>query len=116
MSINLSTNGQTGQSATVVSGEVKCFLTGRTLPAEDAYWAPPLVTARDLVGALVTNLFRTPSNLGHVLFDEQPNVPYHPEARQQLASRRTAEQLKLLLILLLVAVVIFVPVFMLAMS
>lgn len=111
MSVQMTSHGQANQSPAVVSGEVTCALTGRAMSAEEAYWAPPLITARELVTAVVTNAVRTPSNLGHVLFEEQPNVPYHPEARQLLASRRTAEQLKLLLILLAVAAVIVVPLF-----
>jgi hypothetical protein len=111
MSVQMTSSGQASDAPTVVSGEVTCALTGRTLRAEEAYWAPPLITARQLVTSLVSNVLRTPGNLGHVLFEEQPNVPYHPEARQLLASRRTAEQLKLLLILLAVAAVIVVPLF-----
>ncbi|MBC8075132.1 MAG: hypothetical protein H7Y32_03575 [Chloroflexales bacterium] len=107
----MTSQGQVDPSPTVVSGEVTCALTGKPMQAEEAYWAPPLITARSLVSAVVKNAVRTPSNLGHVLFEEQPNVPYHPEARQLLASRRTAEQLKLLLILLAVAAVIVLPLF-----
>jgi hypothetical protein len=111
MSVQMTSPGKATDTPSVVSGEVTCALTGRTLRAEEAYWAPPVITARQLVTALVSNAVRTPSNLGHVLFEEQPNVPYHPEARQLLASRRTAEQLKLLLILLAVAAIIVVPLF-----
>ena len=112
----ITSSGHGDTQPTMVSGDVRCALTGKTLPADEAYWAPPLVTARTLVSTIISNLVRTPSNLGHVLFDEQPNVPYHPEARDQLAARRTAEQLKLLLILLLVAAVIVVPIVLLAMN
>ena len=111
MSVQMTSQGQANPSPTVVSGEVTCALTGKTLRSEEAYWAPPLITAQSLVSSVMKNLVRTPSNLGHVLFEEQPNVPYHPEARQLLASRRTAEQLKLLLILLAVAAVLVVPLF-----
>lgn len=116
MSMHTTTGGQGVKQPLVVSGEVRCALTGKTLRAEDAYWAPPLITARDLIGAVATNLLRTPSNLGHMLFDEQPNVPYDPEARELLASRRTAEQFKLLAVLLLIAALIIVPIALLAMG
>src|SRR5690349_20135769 len=115
MSINISTNAQGNQSPLVVSGEVHCAFTGKTLRAEDAYWAPPIITARELISAVSTNLVRTPSNLGHILFEEQPNVPYYPEARQLLASRRSFEQAKLLGVLLLIAALIVVPILLLTM-
>jgi hypothetical protein len=72
------------------------------------------VTARDLVGAIFSNLLHTPGNLSQVLFAEQPNVPYAQDARDLLAQRRSAEQLKLLLGLLVVVAVIVVPILMLA--
>src|SRR5207247_10956058 len=58
------------------------ILTGVPVSAEEAYWAPPLVTARELVTTIVSNLLRTPGNLGHALFAEQPNVPYAQEDRK----------------------------------
>lgn len=94
----------------VVRNELRCALTGRTLTPDEAYWAPPLVTARELIGTLARTLFTNPSNLGHLLMAEQPNVPYAPEARPQLASRRSAEQLKLLGLLMLIAALIIVPI------
>lgn len=96
---------------TQVNGELRCALTGQVISADEAYWAPPLVTARELISSVAVTALRTPSNLGHILFEEQSNVPYAPEARQELGSRRSAEQLKLLLFLLLVAALIFVPIF-----
>ncbi|GEM_PF-438083 len=105
-----------GEPQNRVSGELRCALTGKPITAEEAYWAPPLVTAKELIGTLATTAVRAPGNLGHILFDEQPNVPYAPEARQQLGSRRSVEQLKLLLFVLLIAAVIFAPIYMLAMG
>lgn len=90
---------------------LRCHLTGKEISTEEAYWAPPLITTQQLVTTIFTNLVRTPSNLGHVLFDEQPDVPYAPDAREELASRRTMEQLKLLLLLLLIVALIAVPAF-----
>jgi hypothetical protein len=52
--------------------------------------------------------------LGQILFAEQPYVPYAPEAREQLAARRSAEQLKLLVGLLVVIAVIAAPFVLLA--
>ncbi len=117
MSVELSNpSANQSQASTRVDGELRCALTGKPIKAEEAYWAPPLITARQLVSTIVTTALRTPGNLGHILFDEQPNVPYANDAREQLASRRTTEQIKLLLLLLLVAAVILVPIFLLALG
>lgn len=94
----------------VVSGEIRCALTGRPLTPEEAYWAPPLITTGQLVTTLFQTLLTAPGNLGQVLLGEQPNVPYAPEARQQLANRRSAEQLKLLALLLVLATLLIVPI------
>ena len=112
----LATNSAPGQSTTVVDEQLFCALTGKPISADTAYWAPPLVTARDLVTAVVSNLFRSPANLGYILFAEQPNVPYAPEARAQLAGQRSAEQLKLLVGLLLLVALIAAPILLLTMS
>jgi hypothetical protein len=105
----------TGQSAAVVNEQLFCALTGKPIRAEEAYWAPPLVTARDLVLTIVSTVFRTPGNLGHILFAEQPNVPYAQDVREQLAARRSAEQLKLLVGLLFAVAVIAAPILLLVM-
>lgn len=101
-----------GKGATQIDGEVRCALTGRPLRPEEAYWAPPLVTTGDLVATVWRTLISTPGNLGHVLMSEQPNVPYAPEARQELARRRSAEQIKLLGLLLLIAAALIIPIVM----
>lgn len=97
----------------VVSGELRCALTGRALSPEEAYWAPPLVTARELITTLLTTLLRSPGALGQVLLGEQPNVPFAPEAREQLGARRTAEQLKLIGLILVVGAVLVAPILLL---
>ncbi len=97
----------------VVSGELRCALTGRPLSPEEAYWAPPVITTRQLVTTICQTMITAPGNLGQILLGELPNVPYAPEARQQLAGRRSAEQLKLLLVLLLVAALLIIPIVML---
>ncbi len=99
----------------VVHEQLFCALTGKPVSAEEAYWAPPLVTARELITAVARGAMRSPGTLGHVLFDEQANVPYAPDAREQLAARRSAEQLKLLVGLLLVIALLVVPIVMLTM-
>ena len=101
---------------TIVQEQLYCALTGVPVSAEDAYWAPPLVTARQLVTTIFSNLFRTPGNLGFILFAEQPNVPYALEAREQLAARRSAEQLKLLVGLLVLVALVAVPILLLTMG
>ena len=95
---------------TVVEDRLVCALTGKPISAAEAYWAPPLVTARELVATVLNNLLRSPGNLGQVLLAEQPNVPYAQEAREQLASRRSAEQLKLLVGLLVLVALIAAPI------
>jgi hypothetical protein len=105
----------TNQSPTVVEEQLFCALTGKPISAEEAYWAPPLVTTRQLVTTILRTLTRSPGNLGYVLLAEQPNVPYAQDAREQLAARRSAEQLKLLLGLLLVVALIATPILLLTM-
>ncbi len=103
------------ENAAQVDGELHCALTGKVVTPSEAYWAPPLITAGELFSTILTTARRAPGNLGSVLFDEQANVPYHPEARETLASRRTVEQLKLMAVLLLIAIVIIVPILLIAM-
>jgi hypothetical protein len=110
------TAGPAGQDKAVVQEQLFCALTGKPISREAAYWAPPLVTARDLVTTILSNLFRTPGNLGGILFAVQPNVPYAQEAREQLAARRSAEQLKLLVGLLFLVALIAAPILFLTMS
>lgn len=101
---------QPAPEPTVVSGELRCALTGRTLTPDEAYWAPPLITARELIGTTLRTLVSAPGNLGNVLTAELPNVPYAPEARAELGNRRSVEQLKLLGLLLLIAALLIVPI------
>jgi hypothetical protein len=87
---------QPAETERPTEGTVTCALTGKEIDAKDAYWAPPLITAWQLVSTVGNTFVKAPGNLGHILFEELPEVPYDPEAREELASRRTAEQLKLL--------------------
>ena len=99
----------------IIHEQLYCALTGVPVSAEDAYWAPPLVTFRQLVTAITQGLAHSPGTLGTILFAEQPNVPYAPAAREQLAARRSAEQIKLLVGLLVVIALIAAPILLLAM-
>jgi hypothetical protein len=99
----------------VVEEQLYCALTGKPVSAAEAYWAPPLITARDLIGTVLRVGTRAPGTLGQLLFDEQPNVPYAPDARDLLAARRSSEQLKLLVGLLLVIALIAAPIVLLSM-
>lgn len=82
-------------------------LSGKVISNPDeAYWAPPLITMSDLFGSIGSTLKKNPGSLMTVLFAEQPDVPYAPDEREELASRRTTEQLKFLGLLLLIVVVI----------
>lgn len=103
------------QNSAPVDQQLHCALTGRPIGADEAYWAPPLITARLLITTIVGTALRTPSNLGYVLFAEQPDVPYAPDVQGQLAARRSAEQLKLLLGLLLALALILAPIAFIAM-
>jgi hypothetical protein len=105
-----STTSSSAADPTVVSSDLRCALTGRPLSPEEAYWAPPLITARELIETTMRTLFSAPSNLGAVLTAEQPNVPFAPEARPQLANRRSVEQLKLLALLMLIAALLIAPI------
>ncbi|HNP72249.1 MAG TPA: hypothetical protein PLO33_09475 [Kouleothrix sp.] len=99
----------------VIEEQLFCSLSGKPISADTAYWAPPFVTASQLVRAIVDGMLHSPGTLSSVLFDEQPNVPYDPALREQLAARRSAEQLKLLVGLLAVIALIAVPIVLLAM-
>ena len=93
-----------------IDSEIRCALTGRSLRPDEAYWAPPLVTVSTLVSTVWKTLTTTPGNLGEILMSEQPNVAYAPEARQELARRRSTEQIKLLGLLLLIAAALIIPI------
>lgn len=114
MPAQLTSQPTSGAEPAVVSGELRCALTGRPLSPDEAYWAPPVVTARQLITTVAQTLFTAPGNLGQILLGDLPNVPYAPEARPRLASRRTAEQLKLLMVLLVLAALLVIPIVMLA--
>jgi hypothetical protein len=106
---------QPANHAVVIEEQLRCALTGKPISADTAYWAPPLVTASELVSTIVRGVLHSPGTLSQVLLAEQPNVPYDPAVRAQLAARRSSEQVKLLVGLLLAIAVIVVPILFLAM-
>ena len=112
MSIQLS-DVPIDNSPMVVQGELRCALTGKVISMEEAYWAPPLITTRELISTILVTAMRAPKNLGFILFTEPENVPYAADARDQLAKRRTMEQLKLLIFLLMIATLIFTSLYVL---
>jgi hypothetical protein len=114
--IDTPTHTSPAPATTVVDEQLYCALTGKPISHHEAYWAPPLVTARDLVAAIGTAIFRAPDTLGHVLLGEQPNVPYASDARDLLAKRRSQEQLKLLVGMLVLAALIAAPILYIAFS
>ena len=105
----------THEQPKIVEEQLFCSLTGKPISREEAYWAPPLITAKQLVTTIVTTLVRSPGSLGEVLLAEQPNVPYAQDARDLLASRRSTEQMKLLLGLLVIIALIVAPIILLTM-
>lgn len=104
------TDGRPGETTT--APPLRCALTGEEISADEAYWAPPLVTVGDLTRAVVTNI-RSPGALGQILMGDVQDVPYSPGAREELARRRSMEQIKLLGVLLLILAVIAVLIFVL---
>lgn len=83
-----------------------CSLCHQPLHAADAKYGHPLITARQLVSMAVATLVRSPKLFSDVMFTELPPAPYCTECRQQLPSKRQAEQLKLLLGVLLILIVL----------
>jgi hypothetical protein len=96
--------GTSGDTST--AEPLRCALTGEVISPEEAYWAPPLVTVEQLFDTIRSTLKENPGHLPQVLFAEQPDVPYSPQARDQLGDLRSKEQLKLMGVLLLVLLVI----------
>jgi len=115
MAVDYAETPNMASTPAVVNEQLYCALTGKPISAETAYWAPPLVTARELVAAVVNGALFAPGTLSLILFEQQPNVPYDPAMREQLATRRSAEQLKLLIGLLTIIALIVVPIVLLAM-
>ena len=76
----------------------------------------PFISARQLVTTTATTAFRAPGVLTDLLFKELDLVPYCVGCREELAAKRTSEQLKFLLgMLLILALVIGVPMYLMFM-
>ena len=66
----------------------------------------PVITARQLVGAIATTAVRAPGLLGDILFKELDQVGYCATCREQVAVQRVAEQQKFMGAVLLVLVLL----------
>lgn len=98
------------EQPTTVNGDLRCALTGKQIHGDEAYWAPPLITTRELIATIWRTLLKNPGALGLILMAEQPNVPYASDARAELGRRRSMEQVKLIGLLLLIAAILIVPI------
>ncbi len=83
-----------------------CTLCRATLCAEHTQSGHPLITARQLVTTTAVTAIRTPGLLGDILFKEMDQVPYCANCRNDVAARRTTEQLKFLLGALLFLIIV----------
>jgi hypothetical protein len=91
-----------------------CTKCKSALCAEHVQMGQPFISARQLVTTTATTALRAPGVLSDLLFKELEQVPYCAECREELAARRTTEQLKFLIgMLLVLAVVIGIPMYML---
>lgn len=89
-----------------------CTVCGTALRDDDIKLGQPFITARQLVTTIVTTALRAPGVLSDLLFKELDQVPYCAECRDELAAKRTGEQLKFLVgVLLIMALVIGVPLY-----
>lgn len=92
------------------SSTTHCTVCHVALCADHTKMGQPFITARQLVTTTATTAFRAPAMLNDLLFKELDLVPYCVDCRDELASRRTGEQLKVLLgMLLVIALVIGIP-------
>lgn len=100
-------------SACDTTASTRCTVCKAALCGDHMRLGQPFITARQLVATTATTAIRAPGLLGNLLFKELEQVPYCQQCRDDLAAKRTGEQLKFLLLLLLViAVVVGVPLYM----
>lgn len=89
-----------------------CTVCRTALRDDDIKLGQPFITARQLVTTIVTTALRAPGVLSDLLFKELDQVPYCADCRDELAAKRTSEQLKFLVgVLLIMALVIGVPIY-----
>lgn len=106
------TSMDTTLSPAATTSATTCTVCGTSLRDEDIRLGQPFITARQLVTTIVTTALRAPGVLSDLLFKELDQVPYCAECRDELAAKRTGEQLKFLLsVLLVMALVIGVPIY-----
>ncbi len=87
-----------------------CTICTSALCAAHIHMGQPFISARQLVTTTATTALRAPSVLSDLLFRELDTVPYCAGCREELAAKRTTEQLKFLLgILLVLALVLGLP-------
>lgn len=87
-----------------------CTWCNAALCNEHVQIGQPFITARQLMATTATTAVRAPGLLPDILFKELDQVAYCAGCREELAGKRTSEQLKFLLtILFIMAVVIGVP-------
>ncbi len=101
-------------SACGASASAACTVCNTALCSTHVHQGQPFISAGQLVATTATTAFRAPAMLGDLLFKEMELVPYCESCREELAGKRTGEQLKFLLgILLIMALVIGLPAYML---
>ncbi len=87
-----------------------CTVCKSALCATHVQMGQPFISARQLVATTATTALRAPAVLGDLLFRELDQVPYCVSCREDLAAKRTTEQLKFLVgMLLVLAMVIGLP-------
>lgn len=89
-----------------------CTFCRTLLEPEQVHLGPPFITARQLATTTTTTIIRTPALLSDLLFKELDQVPYCSTCRDELAEKRTTEQLKFLVgSLLILALALSVPLY-----
>jgi hypothetical protein len=97
-------------SACDTTATTTCTVCRTALCATHTHQGQPFISARQLVTATTSTALRAPGMLSDMLFKELELVPYCTECREELAAKRTTEQLKVLLgILVILALVIGLP-------
>ena len=87
-----------------------CTVCKSALCATHVQMGQPFISARQLVTTTATTALRAPGVLADLLFNELDMVPYCASCREELAAKRTGEQLKFLIgMLLVLALVIGLP-------
>ena len=89
-----------------------CTVCKSALCSEHVQQGQPFISARQLVTTTATMAIRAPGVLADLLFKELDLVPYCASCREELAAKRTGEQLKFLIgMLLILALVIGLPMY-----